>query len=406
MYEAFSIRGIVMLVLAVVFSMPSLRAQQVFHVKVEQMPGTHEDEPVYLTGNFNAWDPADESLRMRTGADGNLEITVTLTDVPSDRLEYKFTRGSWQSSECTAQGRLTGPRLAPLGQDTSIVVQIAGWRDDFPAHTATENVHLLDSAFYMPQLDRNRKIWIYLPGNYHQGDQHYPVIYMQDGQHLFDEATSQGRIGPIEWAVDETLDASEQPCIIVAINHQDQFDDRENEFYVHPNSLFPDPEGKQYLAFIVETLKPYVDRHYRTLPDKKHTAIAGSSLGGLVSFYAGIHYPKTFGILGIFSPSIWLDEGALEGDLSALKNADKALIQEINAQRYYFYAGQQENRRKPDGSFVRMQDDVDRSVDLLRQVASPQIQTATHPSGRHGALYWREAFPEFYHWFVQQMNNN
>lgn len=395
-----------MLVLATVFSIPSLHAQQVFHVKVEQLPGTHVDEPVYLTGNFNAWNPADESLRLRPGADGKLEITVTLEDVPSDRLEYKFTRGSWQRSECTAQGRLTGPRLAPLGQDTRIVVNIAGWRDDFPPNTATENVHLMDSAFYMPHLDRYRSIWIYLPADYEQSEQHYPVIYMQDGQHLFDEATSQGRIGPIEWAVDETLDASENPCIIVAINHQDRFEERENEFYVHPNSLFAEPEGQRYLAFIVETLKPYVDQHYRTLPDKKHTAIAGSSLGGLVSFYAGIHYPETFGILGVFSPSIWLDEGALERDLALLKSTDTTLIREINTQRYYFYAGQQENRRKPDGSFVRMQDDVDRSVELFRQVAAPQIHSATHPSGRHGALYWREAFPEFYQWFVEQVNNN
>src|SRR5690554_734743 len=393
-----------LLILAVVYSALSLQAQQVFHIKVEQLPDTHLDDPIFLTGNFNNWNPADESLKMQANPDGSLELTVVLEDVPSDRLEYKFTRGSWLSSECTAEGKLTAPRLAELGQDISVVVQISGWRDDFPAHTASENVHLMDAAFYMPQLDRHRKIWIYLPAGYVQSEQHYPVIYMQDGQHLFDEATSQGRIGPIEWAVDETLDAAEKPAIIVAINHQDRFEDREKEFYVHPNSLFQAPEGKQYLAFIVETLKPYVDQNYRTLPEKKYTAIAGSSLGGLISFYAGIHYPETFGIMGVFSPSIWLDEGALTRDLVSLKNADESYIQAIHTQKYYFYAGAEENRRKPDGNFVRMQDDVNRSVKLLQEVAAPDIRTTTHPSGRHGALYWREAFPDFYQWFTDQLD--
>lgn len=374
-----------------------LMAQQVFSVKIDHWPGTHTGEPIYLTGNFNSWDPAAEDMKLQPQPDGSLGISILLEDVPSDRVEFKFTRGNWQSSECTAQGRLTSPRLAELGRDTTIVTQIAGWRDDFPASTASENVHLLDSAFYMPQLDRYRKIWIYLPADYSESKKRYPVIYMQDGQHLFDEATSQGRIGPIEWAVDETLDTASFQSIIVAINHQDNYEDREPEFYFHPNSQHPNVEGQQYVAFIVETLKPYIDTHYRTIPDKQQTAIAGSSLGGLVSLYAGLYYPEIFGVLGVFSPSLWLDEGNLENDLKKLAQYPEQ-AREIGKQHIYFYAGQQENRRKPDGTFVRMQDDVGRVIQLLEDVASPAITLKTNPSGRHGALYWREEFPHFYQW--------
>lgn len=375
-------------------------AQQVLKVKIDQLPATHPHASVYLTGNFNGWEPADERMRLKPGADGKLGVTVLLEDIPGDRLEYKFTRGSWQSSECTAQGRLTGPRIADLGQDKEEVVRIEGWRDDFPESTASPNVHVLDSAFYMPQLDRHRRIWIYLPEDYAESDKRYPVLYMQDGQHLFDEATSQGRIGPIEWGVDETIDQAKQKCIVVAINHRRDYADREPEFYFHPNSRHPEVEGPAYLAFIVETLKPYIDERFRTLATNEYTAIAGSSLGGLISFYAGLHYPETFGIVGIFSPSFWMDEGNLLADLRrlALRSAGNPRSP-ISAQKYYFYAGSQETRRKEDGTFVRMEEDIEQAIEQLHRLGPSAIMHVTNPYGRHGALYWREAFPAFYEWF-------
>lgn len=375
-----------------------LSAQQVMKIEIDRLPATHANDPVYLTGNFNGWNPAEEEMRLLPGADGRLELSVTLNDVPSDRLEYKFTRGNWQSSECTAEGRLIGPRVAKLGEDIHEIIKIDGWRDDFPAHTISPNVQVLDSVFYIPQLNKHRKIWIYLPADYTTNTKRYPVIYMHDGQHLFDEATSQGRIGPIEWGVDETLDDAEEACIIVAINHQDDYADREAEFFVYPNNSRSEVQGSAYLTFIVETLKPYVDHHYRSLPDKKNTAIVGSSLGGLVSFYAGLYYPETFGILGIFSPSIWMDESNLENELRNLTTMDDK-VRQIATQKYYFYAGLQENRRKEDGTFVRMEEDVKDAINLLQTVSSPQVTLALNPYGRHGALHWKEAFPLFYQWF-------
>lgn len=383
------------LVLLLLISSFLAKGQHTLTVSVASLPETDATDTLYITGNFNSWAPNDPAMRLQKQADGHYGISVVLKNIPSDRLEFKFTRGNWKTSESTAEGRLEGPRLATLDRDTLIVCHIEGWRDDFPASTASPNVHLLDSAFYIPQLDRHRKIWIYLPEDYQASDKRYPVLYMQDGQHLFDEATSQGRIGPIEWGVDEVIDKAAEKCIVVAINHQTDYKDRVPEFYFRPNADHPEVEGPDYLAFIAETLKPYIDTHYRTLPDKANTGLAGSSMGGLVTFYGGLTYPDIFGTLGVFSPSIWLDHGNIENELTTQLN-----IADIHTQRYYFYAGKSENRLKPDSTFVHMHDDVQRAIGLLRNAADPVIELSVHEDGRHGALYWREAFPAFYRWFI------
>lgn len=372
-----------------------LCGQHSLTVRVTDIPDTRTGEAIYLAGNFNSWGAGDDSLRLQRYADGSYGIHVMLYDVPSDRLEFKFTRGDWQRSESTAEGRLEGPRLAALHRDTTIICKIDGWRDDFPTSTASPNVHLLDSAFFIPQLDRHKTVWIYLPEDYEASNARYPVLYMHDGQHLFDEATSQGRMGPIEWGVDEVLDTAKTKAIVVAINHQADYADRVPEFYYRANEDHPEVEGPAYLSFIVETLKPFVDQHYRTLPEPANTGMVGSSLGGLITLYAGLAYTDVFGHLGVFSPSIWLDYGNTENELKSLSNPLN-----LNTQRYYFYVGKNETRRKADHTFIRMDEDVQRAISLLQDVATPEIRHVLHENGRHGALYWREAFPAFYEWFI------
>lgn len=382
--------------------LPSLaNAQYKLSVELAKMPTTHGDEEIFITGNFNKWQPAEKAMRLTKNAQGRYAITVNLKDVPSDRLEFKFTRGDWKTLECSKEGRLGSPRLALLNKDTTIVCNIEGWRDAFPSSTRSANVHRLDSAFYMPQLKRSRNVWIYLPQDYAISKKSYPVIYMQDGQHLFDEATSQGRTGPVEWGVDEVLDSVSTKAIIVAVDHNPNMKERVKEYYFKPNADQPEAEGKAYLDFVVKTLKPYIDKNYRTLPSKKHTAMAGSSMGGLITLYAGLNYPETFGILGVFSPSVWLDHGNAEKGLEQLKNKEA-----IRKQHYYFYAGTTENRLKPDGTFVHMSDDVKRVIALLSTNANPEIKLSVNPQGRHGALYWREEFPTFYKWFTELVTKN
>lgn len=365
------------------------RAQHTVRVVVTGAPASHSGEVLYITGAFNRWSPNHPGSVLRKTAEG---LEYTITGLKSGLLEYKFTRGDWKTLESTFDGRLVAPRRAIINGDTTLYCKIENWRDDFPESTASAHVKLWKDSLYIPELGNYKKVWVYLPEDYGRSGKRYPVIYMHDGQDLFDEATSQGRIGPLEWGVDETIDSSRNGAIVVAIEHDHQKERRIQEYYVRPNPDNPEVYGKPYLDFIVKTLKPAVDKEFRTLPGKAHTAMAGSSMGGLLTFYAGLLYPETFGMLGVLSPSIWLDEQNIYKEIAAIQ-----LPGEIKSQKYFFYGGGNENRLKPDGSFVTMNEDVLRSSAKFRKYGA-EIRISVNPEGRHGAWYWRSAFAEFYQW--------
>lgn len=369
-------------------------AQHTVTIQVNAVAKQHLRDTIFVTGNHNKWQPADEHCQLIKQNDGTWAIQ--LRHVKKGLLEYKFTRGSWKKLESTSEGRLEAPRRAAINADTTLYAEIPAWRDDFPGSTASPQVGILDTAFPIPQLNRERRIWIYLPKDYSSSGKSYPVLYMHDGQDLFDEATSAGRIGPLEWGVDETIDKAEAPRIVVAIDHHDDKQMRIQEYYMHPNYDYPVVDGEAYLEFIVHHLKPYIDKHYRTKSDRAHTAMAGSSMGGLITFYAGLRYPEIFGSLGVFSPSVWLDDGHILTDIRQLKTTEQ-----VQHQRYFFYAGGNENRIKPDGDTVRMHDDVIKASDLLKEKANPEMEILINPEGQHGAWYWSQAFPRFYEWLSQ-----
>ena len=145
---------------------------------------------------------------------------------------------------------------------------------------------------------------------------------------------------------------------------------------------------------MVSTLKPYIDKNYRTKTDKANTFMSGSSMGGLITFYAGLNYPDVFGTLGVLSPSIWLDHGNINKEIATKLNQPA-----IKKQRYFFYGGGNENRTKPDGSFVKMNDDINKAVAEFK-ASGAAIKVSINPEGRHGAWYWRSAFAEFYNWLT------
>lgn len=370
----------------------SVQAQFKVKVVITQKPEQHKNEQIYLTGAFNKWLPGDSLFKLKS-ENANSESFI-INNVKAGLLEFKYTRGNWPSLESTKDGRLEAPRKAIITKDTTIYTAIEGWRDDFPSSTASKNVYLLSNDFYIPQLGVSRKIWVYLPKDYSTSNKKYPVLYMHDGQDLFDEATSQGRIGPLEWGVDETIDDADKKCIVIAISHDDDKVKRIQEYFYYDNDESKNVEGKKYIDFIVNTLKPYVDKHYRTKADKDNTYMAGSSMGGLITLYAGLNYPHVFGSLGILSPSIWQDYGNINKEITKKIN-NKAL----QKQRYFFYGGGNENRAKPDGSFVRMNDDVLKTVEQLK-ASKAEIKVLIDPEGRHGAWYWRSAFKDFYKWLT------
>lgn len=174
-------------------------------------------------------------------------------------------------------------------------------------HTVVGTVKLL-KGFWSPQLQNRRTILVYLPPSYGTGQQRYPVVYMHDGQNLFDEATSY--VG--EWCVDETMEVLSRhgtEAIVVGIPNQGEH--RLDEYSPFRDRLGHGGRGDAYLSFVIRTLKPRIDHDFHTLSGRSHTSIMGSSMGGLISLYAALRYGGTFGAVGVMSPSLWFANRAI-----------------------------------------------------------------------------------------------
>ena len=185
------------------------------------------------------------------------------------------------------------------------------WREypdaDGPGHTVTGTVRVLH-GLRSPQLGNARDLLVYLPPSYGTGGRRYPVLYMHDGQNLFDEATSFGR----EWDVDRTLDdasAEGIEAIVVGIPNMGEL--RIAEYAPWTDARVGGGRGDDYLRFLVETVKPLIDTDFRTRPEREATGIAGSSMGGLISLYGFFRHPGTFGFCGAMSPSLWFAGNAI-----------------------------------------------------------------------------------------------
>ena len=175
------------------------------------------------------------------------------------------------------------------------------------APSAQPNVSVLAQRFVLPELERERTLRLYLPPSYAaQPGRRYPVIYMHDGQNLFDDATSYAG----EWGVDETLNtlARTHGFEAIAVGIDNGGDKRMTELNPWDHPRFGPGEGAAYLRFIVEVVKPWIDGHYRTDPRREATAVMGSSMGGLISHAAIQRYPQVFGKAGVFSPAYWTAE--------------------------------------------------------------------------------------------------
>jgi len=170
--------------------------------------------------------------------------------------------------------------------------------------TASKNVYVDTNLTYIKQLDRYRRLRIYLPPDYDSTNKSYPVLYMHDAQNLFDVYTSYTG----EWGVDDILNAMYDSIgfslIVIGIDNGERL--RINEYLPWDNKKYGKGEGADFVKFIVEDLKPMIDAKYRTLPDRENTGIMGSSMGGLISHYAIFKYPEVFGKAGILSPAYWI----------------------------------------------------------------------------------------------------
>ena len=360
-------------------------------VRLEAMPqGTPPDAAVYIAGSFNNWNPGDNRYTLTRAGDHHV---ITLPATVRGPIEFKLTLGSWERVETDAQGGDIANRSALVPDTPSILmVRVAGWRSGAApprAHTASPSVSVIDSVA-MPQLGRARRVWIYLPPDYASSGKRYPVLYMHDGQNVFDAATSYAG----EWGVDETLDSlhagGDPGVIVVAADHGGSL--RIPEYSPWP-TRFGAGEGDKYVDFLVGTLKPWIDQKYRTLPDRLNTGIAGSSMGGLISFYAALKHPGVFGRAAVFSPAFWIAPSAYEFAAQARPQAGN---------RIYIISGALEVAEgEAQGRYQR---DQQRMVETLAQRGfgiGTFVVARVIPDGRHAEWFWRREFAAAYQWLFQ-----
>ena len=244
--------------------------------------------------------------------------------------------------------------------------------------TKAENVSILEKEFVIENLnDISHKIWVYLPPEYNSSTEKYPVIYMHDAQNLFDDKTS--FVG--EWEVDETLNKlhKETGKSFIVVGVENGAEKRIEEYTPWKHEKYGGGKGEIYVKFLAKTLKPYIDKNYRTKPDREHTAIIGSSLGGLISYYAGLQLPKVFGKVGALSTSFWFSDkvNTFSKEKGDLKNT-----------KIYFLVGEKEGEEMIKGT--------KKTVRILSEVNFPSenIKTKSVAGGEHNETFWKNEFLE------------
>ncbi len=365
-------------------------AQHTIKLEIKSLPSYHsQTDFIYAAGSFNSWNPQDAQYKFQKDDKGNYTLNLQLNP---GSYEYKITRGGWDKVECKPQGIGVANRILKVEGPATIEINVEEWQDHFPplkrASTSSKNVRIIDTAFRMPQLKRKRRVWIYLPEDYETSRKRYPVLYMHDGQNIFDDATSYSG----EWGVDEFLDSTTlKKCIVVGIDNGG--DKRLNEYCPYDFSLTGiaanyktnKGEGGLYADFLVKTLKPFIDKRYRTAKDKQNTFIGGSSMGGLISLYTVLKYPTVFGGAAVFSPAFWVSDPSIYKDI---RKKGKSVRSKI-----YFFGGKLEG-----GSMIP---DMLKAFQGMAAVSKSTMTTVIRDEGLHNEATWRKEFPLFYEWLMK-----
>lgn len=264
-------------------------------------PGVSDSEFVFIVGNdeqLGVWNPA--IIKLKKNEDSTWSKTFQFQK--GQTLEYKFTKGSWENEALSSDGSIPGNSGLIVLHDTIIVTEIKKWRTSekrksYGQITGTVKYHLKFEGDGL----KPRDIIVWLPPSYENNpNKRYPVLYMHDGQNIIDPATSSFGY---DWRIDEVTDSLikiglMEEVIIVGIYNSA---DRKYEYIYSPL-------GYTYINFIVNKLKPFIDKEYRTLQDAENTAVGGSSSGGLISMMMVWNYPDFFSKAACFSPAFKIQE--------------------------------------------------------------------------------------------------
>lgn len=259
-------------------------------------------------------------------------------------------------------------------------------------------------AVKIPYTGKNRRVWVYLPSGYANTQQRYPVLYMHDGQNLFDPSTSYaGKIWDAHTAMELLMSEKKTDGIIIVAMDNAGGDEigRLDEYSPWLNTKLKNMGiewitrdvggyGKKYADFLVNQLKPMIDEKYRTLSDRDHTGIAGSSMGGFISLYMGLEYEEVFSKIGAFSSAIWF--------------AEKELILRIEEHspelktKWYLDVGTHEDENQ-ELNQLYIQGSLDVYETFLEVgVKEENIKILVEEGGVHDEEAWADRFPDAISW--------
>lgn len=352
-----------------------------------QAPKVGPEDRLFLAANINGWNSQSERYAFKRVGEDRFELPLRV--LPNTHMEFKVTRGGWERVEVKADGEDVDNRILRIRDEGAFEVTIEDWRDNHPRDpkpkTTVGNVKSL-GKFTVAPLGRTREIVAYLPPGYDvETSRRYPVLYMFDGQNLFDERTSFSG----EWYLDETCeklitDGKIPPIIIIAIYHGNQY--RLSELAPWPDyRLKVKAEGEKFIGWVARDLKHQIDQKLRTLPDREYTAVGGSSMGGLAAMYAGFRYRDVFGRVMSMSGSFWFGERSI---FSFLRDCAKPYNTKI-----YLDCGGKEGGSLFSPKFLRHANDM---VDLLKKQGFTEdrdLKYVVDKNATHSEAEWARRAP-------------
>jgi predicted alpha/beta superfamily hydrolase len=256
------------------------------------------------------------------------------------------------------------------------------------------------------ELADRRKVTVYLPPKYDSEiDRRHPVLYLHDGQNLFEAARA---FGGQHWRVAETADQlihanRTASLIIVGIDHTEQ--NRINEFTHTHDRRRGGGEAEAYARLLIDTVKPLIDSTYRTERDASHTAVGGSSLGGLVSLYLALNYAVVFSRAAVMSPSVWWDRRAILRDV---RRAGQAFSAGAALQRPRIWVDMGTRESRGEGSARRVLEDARllRAGLLKAGWSDDTLHYEELDGGTHSEKAWGDRFGRILEWlFPPKLKN-
>jgi len=354
-------------------------------LSLELTTPSDDERPVFLSGNFCEWNPDVSDFEMKRVSKGKYKFTFTPEIALPEKIEYKYTRGGWDFVELDTYGNAPSNRVIDklTGNYADFVPY---WRQDGSTAFIKKmmpKVQVVSEKFEIPQLGKTRKVYILLPHDYDQNlDKHYPVLYMQDAQNLFGKGSNYGN-----WEIDKRLSLLTKKelgdVIVVAIEHGEE--DRFNEYSPYTVEKKGKGLGMKYANFIVRKLKPFIDANYRTKTERKFTGIGGSSMGGLISIYAGLMYPEAIGRLMVLSPALWVSPKIYFDAIEFFNPMDTKI---------YLYGGGKESAAMIP-NVKKMKETIESQGWDAEKI---QIKLSTDPKGEHNEKRWGQEFPKAIEW--------